>query len=113
MDLADLIDSTDWQTLGLPGDLSIRIGLHAGPVYECFDPISEQKTFCGIHVNHAARIEPITPPGNVYASEAFAALASEENIHSFVCEYVGRTPLAKDFGLFSTYHVRRGAPEHS
>jgi class 3 adenylate cyclase len=113
LSLAELIDSTDWRRLGLPEDLSIRIGLHAGPVYECFDPVSGQKTFCGIHVNHAARIEPIAPPGHVYASEAFAALASEENVNSFVCEYVGRTPLAKDFGMFSTYHVRRGAPEHS
>jgi class 3 adenylate cyclase len=111
LDLAELIDRMDWGGVGLPSDLSIRIGLHCGPVYECFDPISRQPTYCGVHVNHAARIEPITPPGNVYASEAFAALASAEEVRGFVCEYVGRTPLAKDFGLFSTYHVRRGAPE--
>ena len=113
LDLAELIDRMDWRSVGLPADLSIRIGLHAGPVYECLDPVSGHSTFCGVHVNHAARIEPITPPGNVYASEAFAALASAEDIRGFVCEYVGRTPLAKDFGLFSTYHVRRGAPEHT
>ncbi len=107
LELADLIESTDWRGLGLPADLSLRIGLHAGPVYECFDPVSQQTTFCGIHVNHAARIEPITPPGDVYASEAFAALASSSAARYFVCEYVGRTPLAKGFGLFSTYHVRR------
>lgn len=111
LDLAELIDRMDWRGVGLPADLSIRIGLHAGPVYACSDPVSGQPTFCGVHVNHAARIEPITPPGNVYASEAFAALASAEGVRGFVCEYVGRTPLAKDFGLFSTYHVRRGAPE--
>lgn len=111
LDLAELIDRMDWRGVGLPADLSIRIGLHAGPVYECFDPVSGQPTFCGVHVNHAARIEPITPPGNVYASEAFAALSSAAGVQGFVCEYVGRTPLAKDFGLFSTYHVRRGAPE--
>jgi class 3 adenylate cyclase len=111
LDLAEMIDRMDWRGVGLPADLSIRIGLHAGPVYECLDPVSGQPTFCGVHVNHAARIEPITPPGNVYASEAFAALASAEGVCGFVCEYVGRTPLAKDFGLFSTYHVRRGAPE--
>ena len=107
LDLADMIEATDWQALGLPTDLSVRIGLHAGPVYECFDPVSEQRTFVGIHVNHAARIEPITPPGNVYASEAFAALASAGDIAEFHCEYVGRTPLAKGFGMFATYHVRR------
>lgn len=113
LDLAELVERFDWRGVGLPGDLSLRIGLHCGPVYEYFDPISRQATFCGVHVNHAARIEPITPPGNVYASEAFAALAATEDFRGFICEYVGQTPLAKDFGLFSTYHVRRGAHEQS
>lgn len=107
LNLATMVDDVDWSSYGLPKDLSIRIGLHAGPVYECFDPISEKTTYMGIHVNHAARIEPITPPGNVYASEAFAALASEQGVDEFRCEYVGRTPLAKGFGMFSTYHVRQ------
>ena len=107
LNLADMVEKVEWESFGLPQDLSIRIGLHAGPVYECFDPISEKTTFMGIHVNHAARIEPITPPGNVYASEAFAALASEQQLLDFRCEYVGRTPLAKGFGMFSTYHVRQ------
>jgi len=33
-----------------------------------------------MHVSRAARIEPITPPGQVYASQAFAALAAAENV---------------------------------
>lgn len=107
LNLATMVDEVDWSSYGLPEDLSIRIGLHAGPVYECYDPISEKTTFMGVHVNHAARIEPITPPGNVYASEAFAALASAQDLEDFRCEYVGRTPLAKGFGMFSTYHVRQ------
>ncbi len=59
------------------------------------------------HVNRAARIEPITPPGQVYASEAFAALSAVRCPDSFVCEYVGQTPLAKGYGTFPAYHVRR------
>lgn len=52
-----------------------------------------------------ARIEPKTPPGQVYASENFAAIAAAQKITDFRCEYVGRLPLAKGYGTFGTYHV--------
>jgi len=81
--------------------------LHAGPVYECNDPITRQHTYCGTHVSRAARIEPIAPSGQVYASEAFAALAAIQRAPRFACYYVGQTPLAKGYGTFPTYHVRR------
>jgi class 3 adenylate cyclase len=58
-------------------------------------------------VSRAARIEPITPPGQVYASEAFAALAAAESVKSFACDYVGQQALAKSHGTLPTYHVRR------
>ena len=58
-------------------------------------------------MNRAARLEPITPPGQVYASQVFAALASAEGVRDFTCDYVGQTPLAKGYGTFPTYHVRR------
>jgi class 3 adenylate cyclase len=64
--------------------------------------------FCvGQHISQAARIEPITPPGEVYASESFAALSASEGVDTFVCEYVGRVPLAKAFGTFPLFHVKR------
>ena len=71
-------------------------------------PLTEQDTFMGAHVSRAARIEPVTPPGNVYASSAFAALAATEKVREFVCEYRGRVPLAKEFGNHPLYHVLRG-----
>ena len=107
LDLADLVTSMRWTEEGLPGELSLRIALHAGPVYEFRDPITGNRTYGGSHVNRAARIEPITPPGQVYASEAFAALSAVRCPDSFVCEYVGQTPLAKSYGTFPAYHVRR------
>lgn len=63
--------------------------------------------YFGTHVSQAARIEPITPPGHVYASQAFAALAAAEGVREFRCDYVGQTPLAKDHGIRPLYHVRR------
>jgi class 3 adenylate cyclase len=107
LDLADLITSTTWESKGLSKDLNLRIALHAGPVYSVTDPITEQPTISGTHVSRAARIEPITPPGQVYASQAFAALAAAQGVKEFTCDYVGQTPLAKGYGTFPTYHVRR------
>lgn len=107
LDLCDLIVVTDWTKKGLPKDLNLRIALHAGPVYSCIDPVLGQPTFTGTHVSRAARIEPITPPGQVYASQPFAALAAAQDVAEFSCDYVGQTPLAKGYGTFPTYHVRR------
>ena len=105
--LADLIASTKWEEKGLRAGLSLRIALHAGPVYEFDDPITGNRTYSGTHVSRAARIEPITPPGQVYASESFAALAAARRAEGFICDYVGQTPMAKGYGTLPTYHVRK------
>jgi class 3 adenylate cyclase len=108
LELRDRIDVEDWTRHGLPADLGLRIALHAGPVYERVDPVTGHRTYLGTHVNHAARIEPITPAGEVYTSEAFAALLRFAGDARFFCEYVGETPLAKDVGTFPTYHLTSG-----
>ena len=105
--LADLVAGTNWEEKKLRPGLNLRIGLHAGPAYEFDDPITGDRSYSGTHVSRAARIEPITPPGQVYASEAFAALAAAQRVADFTCDYVGQTPMAKDYGAFPTYHVRR------
>lgn len=107
LELCDLMASTNWAKKGLPKELNLRIALHAGPVYSCIDPVIGQPTFTGTHVSRAARMEPITPPGQVYASQPFAALAAAQYVAEFSCDYVGQTPLAKGYGTFPTYHVRR------
>ena len=81
--------------------------MHAGPAYPFTDPVTQRPNFIGTHVSQAARIEPITPPNQVYASQHFAALAAVVPTRTFHCEYVGQTPLAKDFGTFPMYVVRR------
>jgi len=63
LDLRDMIASTDWTRHGFPHALSLRIGLHAGPVYVLPDPVLRRTSYNGSHVNWAARIEPITVPG--------------------------------------------------
>jgi class 3 adenylate cyclase/tetratricopeptide (TPR) repeat protein len=107
LDLCDVIQNTNWLEKGLPENLNLRISLHAGPVYQYTNPVTKDTSYIGTHVSYAARIEPITPPGKVYSSQAFAALTCCAGVKSFTCDYVGQIPFAKGYGTFPTYHVRR------
>jgi tetratricopeptide (TPR) repeat protein len=107
LDLSELINNHDWQSLGLPDDMSVRIGLHCGPVFVGLNPITGVPLFSGIHTSRTARIEPITPPGQVYASSAFAAVAAVQGSAGLRFNYIGRTQLAKDYGILPLYHVTR------
>ena len=107
LELRDAVAATKWTDLGFRHDLSLRTGLHVGPVYACTNPVTGRPDYIGTHVSRAARIEPITPKGQVYASEVFAAIAFADRAGGFACEYVGKVGLAKDYGEFPTYHVRR------
>ena len=107
LQLADLAGATKWEDKGLRADLNLRIALHAGPAYEFDDPITGNRSYSGTHVSRAARLEPITPAGQVYATEAFAALAAAHRPATFTSEYVGQTPMAKGYGTMPTYHVRK------
>jgi class 3 adenylate cyclase len=109
LELSEDLNRRNWTDKGLPATLNLRIALHAGPVYSCTDPVLQQQTYTGTHVSRTARMEPITPPGQVYASQAFAALAAAQAVREFTCDYVGQTPLAKGYGTFPTFHVRRNA----
>ena len=101
--LVERVGHTDWASLGLPSDLNLRVALHTGPVYVGRDPVTRRRSCFGTHVNNAARIEPITPPGKIYVSQAFAALAAAMDLKDCPCEYVGEMPLAKNFGRFPMY----------
>jgi class 3 adenylate cyclase len=95
---------------GEPGwsELSMRIGVHAGPVFDGHDHVRDEPTFYGTHVTRAARIEPRTPPGEVYVTASFAALIALDPIASLRLEYVGHVPTAKDYGDFPMYVLGRG-----
>jgi class 3 adenylate cyclase len=69
--------------------------------------VTGRQNVYGTHVNWAARIEPIALHGQAYASQPFAALAAVEGAQEFRCEYVGTIPLAKEFAILPTYHLRR------
>lgn len=111
----------DWISLGFPHGLNIRIALHAGPVFTGRDPLTGRSNFYGSHINRTARLEPVTIPGYIYASEQFAALLTMEQMtikkkteradqmyHPVVvCEYVGDLLLAKGYDRQPAYQIRR------
>jgi class 3 adenylate cyclase len=104
--LSRLVSSTDWTAYGLPPSLNLRIALHCGPVYCGSNPLTGARLYTGPHTSRAARIEPVTPPGQVYASDAFAAMVLAQGVRDLDMTYMGRVPLAKAYGTLPLYHVR-------
>ena len=106
LELCRLVNGTDWVACGLTPTFSLRIALHCGPVYCGWDPVTGSRLITGPHASRAARIEPITPPGQVYASSAFAAVATARGVEGICLSYVGTLPLAKRSGSMALYHVQ-------
>ena len=48
----------------------------------------------------------MTPPGEVYVTEAFAARLAL-GARDFACDYVGQVPAAKGWGTMRMHHLRR------
>jgi class 3 adenylate cyclase len=111
VELRRSVFQTSKRASGLPS-LQIRISLDAGPVYTFNNPVTRHPAVCGTYVNRAARIEPITPPNEVYASETFAALYVASGATAFRFDYVGQTQLPKGFGYVPLYCVSEN-PERS
>jgi class 3 adenylate cyclase len=109
LELSAMTSRIRWGELGLPADLSVRVGLHAGPLFEIVDPVTGQATLSGKHATRAARVEPVTPPGMVYVTWEFAALAAVARVTEFTCEPVGRVQLAKTAGAAPLFVLRAGS----
>jgi hypothetical protein len=109
LELQVAMRTVDLEAHGLPADLDLRLGGHVGPVLPVDDPVLGVRAFMGSHVSRTARVEPVTPPGVVYVTEAFAA-ALELSESGHVADYVGHMPAAKDFGRLRMYRLaeRRG-----
>jgi class 3 adenylate cyclase len=107
VDFRDRIVSTDWKHLGFGCTLSVRIGVHAGPLYRIYDPIFGQWSYVGSHVTRTARLEPSTETGKVFASLSFVALAAAERVTEFDCRPAGRRQLVKDAGEMAVFMLTR------
>ncbi len=109
LQLSDLVERTDWVAEGLGTQLRLRISLHTGPVLLCVDPIIRQMNAMGSHVSHAARIEPIVNPGQVWASEGFAAhsaIAAMKRDPGYRLDYLGQKEFSKKYGAYSLFQIK-------
>jgi class 3 adenylate cyclase len=102
-----MIASIDFASHGLPGHLALRLGGHVGPVFPVYDPVLDADAFTGWHVSRTARIEPVTPPGEVYVTDAFAAALVLAGEHELTCDYVGHMAAAKGYGKLRMHRLRR------
>ena len=109
--LAALFDDPPWPVELFDPPLGIRVALHAAPVYCVRDPILKKVRVSGAAVSHAARIEPVTPPGGVYGSASFVGLLHASVTRTVASRYVGQVELAKGFGSYPTYELLPPQPK--
>lgn len=103
--LNEAIATIDQTSLGLDQPLLMRIGLHYGPVYKLYDHLARSITFASTDVTKTARIEPVTPPGEIFGTEPFVAMLEHEGEGWARFEYAGTISSAKGFGSFRMFHV--------
>ncbi len=107
--LNEVIAEIDQSSLDLEEPLLMRIGLHYGTVYKVYDHLTQCFTFASSDVTKTARIEPVTPPGEVFGTEPFVAMLELEGEEWSTFEYAGTISSAKNFGAFRMFHIR---PKH-
>ena len=91
---------------GLRHELAPRLALDYGGLHRVFDAVQGVPKFAGRAMTRAARIEPITPAGMIYATEAFACEVALLTTAEISCDYAGLVPTAKGFGALPLYALR-------
>ncbi len=105
------IGSFDPTSVGLPEGGGMRIALHYGPVFRGIDQVTGGIGFFGTEVTLTARVEPVTPVGEVYATQSYAAFLALTADRSYQTSYVGTVRLAKAFGSVPMHKLERGVLE--
>ncbi len=105
-DLQAAMDPARMVAAGLPPTLALRLGAHVGPVATGMDRVTGRIKFIGKEVIRTARIEAITPVGQTYVTEQFAAILHSLTPVGHACEYVGWQAMAKGFGRCRMYSLR-------
>ncbi|HZR35562.1 MAG TPA: tetratricopeptide repeat-containing protein [Nevskia sp.] len=98
------------QESGTLAGIELRLAAHFAPAFAGHDPVEKVDNYYGSQLSFTARIEPVTPPGMIFVTEAFAARLALEAPERFSAEYAGEVELAKHFGkyrLFSLHSAER------
>lgn len=105
--LQERMAALDLPAEGLPADLAIRLGLHAGLVWPLTEPVTGAANLFGEAVARAARIETVTKAGRIFATEEFASLLALDPAGPARTEYVGAVETAKRYGAFRLHRLIR------
>lgn len=85
-----------------------RIAAHAGEAEILYDPLQKSDNALGTKVNMAARIEPVTRPGDIFVTKQFKENATDNLINSTVeFDEMGYVTLAKSFGEAELFRMRK------
>ncbi|HWY25547.1 MAG TPA: tetratricopeptide repeat-containing protein [Nevskia sp.] len=104
------IEEVRRQESGMLAEIELRLAAHFAPAFGGHDPVEKVDNYYGSQLSFTARIEPVTPPGMIFVTEAFAARLALEAPERFAAEYAGEVELAKRFGkyrLFSLHSAER------
>lgn len=93
--------------LGLPETMRLRVAAHFGVTTGIPDPITGRNSIYGTSVTTAARLEPVTPPGEIFVTGSFAAVLAVRAPDAFQCEFVGAREAAKGFGRMQLFRLSR------
>jgi class 3 adenylate cyclase len=90
---------------GVPEGLVPRLSLHVGEVIIVYNPILKSMDVFGEAVHLAARLEPVTPRGEIYCTESFAnGLGSMKGMGP-LAHAIGTIKLPKNFGTIKAFAV--------
>lgn len=96
--------------LGLPPSLSICCSLHVGDVVikDFENPIYSEKKqdVIGKNIDLTTKIEPLTPPGHVWATEQVFLSLQDSSQDGISFDPIGKRKLAKKWGMQNLYDIR-------
>jgi hypothetical protein len=104
--LRDALSPAALEEMGFSRAHSPRLALDFGGLHAVFDAVQGVGKFAGRAMTRASRIEPVTPPGSIYATEAFACEIALRPERGVGLDYAGLVPAAKNFGILPLYAVR-------
>ena len=87
--LRDHFKTTNWLDYHLPTEFACRISLNTGVAFIGHDPLRNRGGVVGSQINLGARIEPVTPTGEVFVTDQFARMI-DTNVHKTLNSSPGR-----------------------
>lgn len=90
---------------GVSSGLACRVSLHCGEIICCRNALRNELDVFGEAVHVAARLEPVTAPGAIFCTQAFADRLHEVQGSAPKAWPLGQLELAKGFGRVEVFAV--------